>query len=75
MQYPCKAGDYIHLRNKNGMYKVKFVCEQGFFVENHKAHNQIIPWYNFKCKKGDGKVFDTELIKRHLELINNLLTR
>lgn len=62
---PCLTGDYVHLKNLTGCYKVYCTSIRSFVIM--KNHNKIeIPWEQFRCLKGHGDSEET-VLKRQLK--------
>lgn len=68
---PCLNGDYVHIKNFTGCYRVHSVNLDHFTVM--RKHNIVnITWDNFVCLKGNGTSEETLLRKRLVNLSDTI---
>jgi hypothetical protein len=68
---PCMNGNYVHLKNRNGCYKVHSVHLRYFTIMKNNEIEKI-SWDCFVCLKGEGQSPEA-LMKRGLKAaINNI---
>lgn len=58
---PCFDGDLIHLKSRDGCFKVHYVTALGIHILI-KDVIHIFPWEDFRCLKGEG-MSDLKLLK------------